>query len=175
LIGEAARARFGDAIRETRIEHGVEALAVEPARVVDLLRFLRDEPDLAFAMLLDVTAVDGLQRPWPERFRVVYHLYSPSRNERVRVIAALPNDAPLEVPSAFALWKNADWLERETFDQYGIAFAGHPNLVRLLNHKDFVGHPLRKDYDIKKGQWLSEPDALLDQLEKARAGLLPDN
>ncbi len=173
-IGEAARARLADAIRATRNEHGIEVLEVDPARVADVLRFLRDEPDLAFAMLLDVTAIDGLSLGWPERFRVVYHLYSLSRNERAKVVASVPEENP-EVASVHGLWKSADWLERETWDQYGIVFIGHPNLVRLLNHKDFVGHPLRKDYDIKKGQWLSEPDDLMDQLEKARNGLLPDN
>jgi len=173
VIGEAARARLGDAVRETRAEHGIEVLLVHPARVTDVLRFLRDDPALAFVMLLDVTATDGIQLGWPERFRVAYHLYSMVRNERVRVIANLPEAKP-ELPSAFGMWKSADWLERETYDQYGIVFTGHPNLVRLLNHKDFAGHPLRKDYDIKKGQWLSEPDDLMDQLEKARAGLLAD-
>lgn len=174
MIGDAARARLGVAIRETRVENGMEVVEVEPARVPELLAFLRDDPALAFAMLLDVTAIDGLHLSWPERFRVVYHLYSFASNVRVRVVARLSSDAP-EVPSIHALWKNANWLERETYDQYGVHFTGHPNLVRILNHKDFEGHPLRKDYDIKKGQWLAEPDDLLDQLEKARRGLLPDN
>lgn len=173
MARDTARARLGDAVRETRVEHGLEVLVVDPARILDALALLRDDPDLAFTMLLDVTAIDGLHLGWPERFRVVYHLYSMDRNERVRVVAPVPDERP-ELPSAHALWKNANWLERETWDQYGIAFLGHPNLVRLLNHKDFVGHPLRKDYDIKKGQWLNEPDDLLDQLEKARQGILTD-
>jgi NADH/F420H2 dehydrogenase subunit C len=173
LIADAARARLGGAIREARVEHRIEVLDVDPARACDVLVWLRDDPALAFTMLLDVTAIDGLDLGWTERFRVVWHLYSMSRNERVRVVASVPEERP-EVPSVFGLWKSADWLERETFDQYGIVFTGHPNLVRLLNHKDFVGHPLRRDYDIKKGQWLSEPDDLMDQLAKARAGILPE-
>lgn len=172
-IGETARARFGDAIRATHSERGMEAIDVLPDALTDLLLFLRDDPDLAFAMLLDITAIDGLDLGWPERFKVVYVLYSLARNERVKVTARVPAEAPA-VPSVFGIWKSADWLERETWDQYGVVFEGHPNLVRLLNHRDFEGHPLRRDYDIKKGQWLSEPDDLLDQLEKARRGLLPD-
>lgn len=171
---DAARAAVGDALLAEEVEHGTPVLMVRPDAAVNLLRALRDEPSLAYIMLLDVTAVDGLDLGWLPRFQVVWHLYSFLRNERIRVIAAVPESDP-RVPSAFALWKSADWLERETWDQYGIVFDGHPNLVRLLNHKDFVGHPLRRDYDIKKGQWLTVPDDLLDQLEKARAGLLPDN
>jgi NADH/F420H2 dehydrogenase subunit C len=173
-VSEAVSLRLADAIRSTRREHGLDVLEVGPARVPQVLRFLRDEPGLEFTMLLDVTAIDGLALGWAERFRVVYHLYSISRNERAKVVASVPEADPA-VPTVSDLWKSADWLERETWDQYGIVFTGHRNLVRLLNHKDFSGHPLRKDYDIKKGQWLSEPDDLMDQLEKARSGLLPDN
>ena len=173
MIGETVQARFGDATLATRIECGTEVVEVAPAAIPQVLAFLRDDAELAFVMLLDVTAIDGVRLEWRERFRVVYHLYSLLRNERVRVIASVPEDRAV-VPTVFSLWKSADWLERETWDQYGIVFEGHPNLVRLLNHKDFVGHPLRKDYDIKKGQWLSEPDDLLDQLEKARQGILSE-
>jgi NADH/F420H2 dehydrogenase subunit C len=170
-IETAVRARL--APRGARTEHGIEVLEVEPATAREALRFLRDEPGLAFTMLLDITATDGLQLGWPDRFRVAYTLYSIARNERVRVVASVPEDGP-GIPSVHDLWKNANWLERETWDQYGVVFTGHPNLVRILNHKDFVGHPLRKDYDIKKGQWLAEPDDLMGELEKARRGLLPD-
>jgi NADH:ubiquinone oxidoreductase subunit C len=160
VIGEKIQASFGDAVLSTRSECGMEVVEVTRAAIPKVLAFLDSDPDLAFTMLLDVTAVDGLRLGWRDRFRVVYHLYSLARNERVRVVASVP--------------ESADWLERETWDQYGIVFEGHPNLVRLLNHKEFVGHPLRKDYDIKKGQWLSEPDDLLDQLEKARQGILSE-
>lgn len=172
MVGEKVKS-LGDAVRAVEVEHGLPLVRVRADAVPDCLRLLRDDPELAFLVLLDVTAVDGLELGWPERFRVVYTLYSPLRNERAKVLASLAPENP-EVPSIFGMWKNADWLERETWDQYGIVFRGHPNLVRLLNHKEFVGHPLRRDYDIKKGQWLSEPDDLLDQLEKARRGLLPE-
>jgi len=174
VIGEKAQARLGDAVIAVRSECGMEVIDARAAAVREVLAFLRDDPELAFVMLLDITAVDGLGLRWSERFRVAYHLYSLARNERVKVVVSLGGEPPV-VPSIFGMWKSADWLERETWDQYGVVFDGHPNLVRLLNHKDFVGHPLRKDYDIKKGQWLSQPDDLLDQLEKARAGLLPEN
>jgi NADH/F420H2 dehydrogenase subunit C len=169
-----AKTRVPEALLAHQREHDMEVLVVRPDATRDLLAFLRDDPELAFALLLDVTAVDGLDLGWGERFHVVYYLYSLLRNERVKVVAAVSEQNPV-VPSVHEIWKSANWLERETWDQYGIVFEGHPNLVRLLNHKDFVGHPLRRDYDIKKGQWLSETDDLLDQLEKARQGLLPDN
>jgi NADH/F420H2 dehydrogenase subunit C len=171
-VAEAIQATFGDAELDTGAECGIEVLRILPAAVPDVLAMLRDDDRLAFTMLLDVTAVDGLRLGWPERFKVCYHLYSFLTNERVKIVAFVAEGQA--VPSVFGMWKSADWLERETWDQYGIVFEGHPNLVRLLNHKEFVGHPLRKDYDIKKGQWLSEPDDLLDQLEKARQGILPE-
>ncbi len=174
MIGEKTQARFGEAVLAIRNECGTEVIDARPGIVRELLAFLRDDAELAFVMLLDITATDGLALNWPERFHVAYHLYSLARNERVKVVVAVSEENPV-VPSLFGIWKCADWLERETWDQYGVVFDGHPNLERLLNHKDFVGHPLRRDYDIKKGQWLSEPDDLFGQLEKARRGILPEN
>jgi NADH-quinone oxidoreductase subunit C len=132
----------------------------------EIMRFLRDEPTLQFAMLLDVVGVDYLAYPGHrgERYAVLYPLKSLTFRHRVTIKVTVDEDACV-VPSIHELFKSADWAERETWDQYGIVFAGHPNLKRLLNHHEFVGHPLRKDYPCQKRQKLSTNDQMLDQLE----------
>ncbi len=145
---------------------GDPVFRVAPENVRPVLQFLRDR--CGFDLLLDITAVDGLELPRKERFDVVYNMRPSLSGERVRV-QVYPPEEDLALDSVSDLWASANWAEREVFDQYGVRFRGHPNLKRILNHKDFVGHPLRKDYDIKKGQWLSEPDDLMDELERARA------
>src|SRR3954452_19996685 len=99
-----------------------------------------------FDQLCDITAVDYLHYPEArDRFGLVYILVSTTTGERVYVKTFL-NEPDLTVPSAFPLWKGADWMEREVYDMFGIEFAGHPDLRRILMPEGFVGHPLRKDY-----------------------------
>jgi NADH-quinone oxidoreductase subunit C len=135
-------------------------------RLREVVRFLRDEPTLQFAILLDVVGVDYLAYPGHrgERYAVLYPLKSLAFRHRVTLKVMVDEDACV-VPSLHDLYKSADWAERETWDQYGIVFAGHPNLKRLLNHHEFVGHPLRKDYPCQKRQKLSTNDPMVDQLE----------
>jgi NADH-quinone oxidoreductase subunit C len=110
---------------------------------------LRDHPELRFEMLTDLTAVDYHGRE--PRFEVIYQLYSITNNHRLRVRVPAPEDDPT-VPSAVAVWKSANWAERETFDMFGIRFTGHPDLRRILMYPEFVGHPLRKDYPLNQRQ-----------------------
>ena len=110
---------------------------------------LRDHPELRFEMLTDLTAVDYHGRE--PRFEVIYQLYSITNNHRLRVRVPVPEDDPT-VPTAVAVWKSANWAERETFDMFGIRFAGHPDLRRILMYPEFVGYPLRKDYPLNKRQ-----------------------
>ena len=124
-----------------------------------MLAHCREAPELAFEMLMDLTAVDYSRYPGREdgpRFEVVYHLYSLTHNHRVRIKVPVGEDDPV-VPSATRLWPIADWMEREVWDMFGIRFAGHPNLRRLLLYDSFVGHPLRKDYPINRRQPLIGP------------------
>jgi NADH-quinone oxidoreductase subunit C len=102
-----------------------------------------------FDLLTDVTAVDYLHYPdAKDRFGLVYILTNTTTGDRVYVKTFL-NEPDLSVPSAFSLWKGADWMEREVYDMYGIEFAGHPDLRRILMPEGFVGHPLRKDYPLR--------------------------
>ena len=155
------RDRFGGAIVETH-EHGGDAtLVVERAALIDVLRFCRDAPVLAFDVLMDLTAVDYAKYPGREdgpRFEVVYHLYSLGHNHRLRVKTRVDEDAA-EVPTAVDLWAIANWFEREVWDMFGVRFAGHPDPRRLLMYEEFVGHPLRKDYPINRRQPLIGPQA----------------
>jgi NADH-quinone oxidoreductase subunit C len=143
-----------DAVRDTHARLGDATAQVDPGRILDVLRFLRDDPDLEFDMLMDVTAVDYLgQEP---RFELVYHLYASTVHHRVRIKARV-SEADAEIDSAVSLWPSANWLEREVYDMYGIRFRDHPDLRRLLLYDEFEGHPLRKDYPKEKRQPLVGP------------------
>ena len=121
----------------------------------EFFQFLRDDSELAFNFLMDITAVDYLSKK-NERFEVVYHFYSLKHNHRLRV--KIPVSA--EDCNAYSItpyWKTANWYEREIWDMYGIKFRNHPNLRRILLYEEFKGHPLRKDYPINKRQPLIGP------------------
>jgi NADH-quinone oxidoreductase subunit C len=158
-ILDRLRSRFGAAVVETHAHRGDHTVVVERTAIGDVLRFCRDETDLAFDMLGDLTAVDYLKFPGREdgpRFEVVYHLYSVAHNHRIRLKAHVDEDDPV-MPTAVALWPIANWLEREVWDMFGIRFDGHPDPRRLLLYEEFVGHPLRKDYPINRRQPLIGP------------------
>jgi len=143
-----------DAVQETHARLGDATARVDRERIEDVLAFLRDDPELEFEMLTDLTAVDYLgEQP---RFEVVYHLYSVAHNHRVRVKVRVPEDEPA-IASAVPLYASANWMEREVFDLYGIHFDGHPDLRRILLYDEFEGHPLRKDYPKEKRQPLLGP------------------
>lgn len=113
-------------------------------QIVEACRWLRDEA--GFEMLIDETAVDY----WPQekpRFRLIYHLRSISRNEIICLSVGLDGNEPI-APTLFDIFPNADYYERELWDLFGIRFAGHPDLRRILMPHDWVGHPLRKDYPL---------------------------
>jgi NADH-quinone oxidoreductase subunit C len=155
------RDRFGAAVVETHEHRGDATAVVDRAALLDALRFCRDELALRFDVLMDLTAVDYSRYPGREdgpRFEVVYHLYSLGHNHRLRLKTRVEED-DAEVPSAVGLWPIADWFEREVWDMFGVRFAGHPDLRRLLLYEEFVGHPLRKDYPINRRQPLIGPAA----------------
>lgn len=131
----------------------------------DVIRFLRDDERIRCDLLLDLTVVDYLAFPgWrEERYGVVYLLRSVAFKHRIR-LKVLVDEGDETMPTISDLYQIADWAEREAWDQYGIRFEGHPNLKRILNHHEFVGHPLRKDYPVQKRQHLSINDPMLDEL-----------
>lgn len=142
--------KFPSEVTAHHAAHGDETAVVKAGRLVEICTFLRDDPSTSFEMLTDLTAVDYLGQKEP-RFEVVLHLYSLSKNHRLRLKVEVPEETP-EVPSVLSVWKSANWMEREAYDLYGIQFLGHPDLRRILLYPEFEGHPLRKDYDTEKRQ-----------------------
>ena len=158
-ILDTLRVRFGDAVVETHAHRGDSTAVVDRAALAAVLRFCRDEPGLAFDVLMDLTAVDDLRFPGREdgpRFEVVYHLYSLAENHRLRLKVRVDEDDAV-VPTASGVWAIANWLEREVWDMFGVRFDGHPDPRRLLMYEEFSGHPLRKDYPINRRQPLIGP------------------
>ncbi|MBI4587874.1 MAG: NADH-quinone oxidoreductase subunit C [Candidatus Rokubacteria bacterium] len=152
-------ATFGSGIVESHDHRGDHTAVVERSAIRDVLAFCRDDPDLRFDVLMDLTALDYLKYPGREfgpRFEVVYHLYSLPHNHRLRLKVRVDDEGAV-VPSAVSLWPIANWFEREVWDMFGIRFDGHPDLRRLLMYEEFQGHPLRKDYPVNKRQPLIGP------------------
>ena len=162
-VSRRVRDRFPEAVLTTHQFRGDDTVVVRREAVKEVARFLRDDPAMAFNVLMDLTAVDYLRYPERQdppgpttRFEVVYHLYSLEHGHRVRVKVPVGEGDPM-VESLTDLWPAADWFEREVWDMFGIQFLGHPNLKRLLMYEEFQGHPLRKDYPVNKRQPLIGP------------------
>ena len=127
-----------------------------------ILRLKKDED---YTILLDIAGIDYLKFPdtTPSRFALVYVLRSSDFKKEITV-KTFVSDETLSLDSIYDIFASANWAEREAYDQYGIKFLNHPNLKRVLNHKQFIGHPLRKDYTITKGQICTETDDLMDEM-----------
>lgn len=122
---------------------------VPPDRLVEVMRFLHDDPRCAFEQLCDLTCVDYLNFPKArDRYGVTYSLLSITKGHRLWA-KCFVNDPNPEVPSVTSIWKGADWLEREVWDMFGVKFTGHPDLRRILTWEGFKAHPLRKDYPLR--------------------------
>jgi len=118
-------------------------LNVDAAAVVEVCRYLRDDPDSQFEVLSDLTALD---LPKEDKLQVVYHLFSYSKRHQIVLKADLPREGTPTIATLEGVWKVANWQEREVFDLFGIMFEGHTDLRRIMLPEDWIGHPLRKDY-----------------------------
>lgn len=141
-LGDSIAAALPGAVERVSVDFGELNVVANAARILDVLTHLRDAPDCLFVNLIDITGVDYPQRE--KRFDVVYHALSPRHNKRIRVKAAVGEDET--IASAIPVWPSANWFEREAYDMFGILFADHPDLRRLLTDYGFDGHPLRKDF-----------------------------
>lgn len=138
--------RFGREIRESSFRDN-RRFVVPQDKVYPVLEFLKRER--GFDMLAEMTAVDYLEYEGAtDRFGVVYVLVNTTTGERV-IVKTFVNPPEPELPSAYPLWRSADWLEREVWDMFGIRFRGHPDLRRILMPEEFTAFPLRKDYPLK--------------------------
>lgn len=148
-IAALIKEKFGEkAIKEVRTQILQPYLVINESNLEEVALFLRDDERLFFDMLSCVTGVDNGEEV--RTMEVIYHLYSIPYNNRltIKVIVeriALSDGMP-EVPSLCQVWKSANWMERETYDMFGIRFVGHPDLRRILMPADWEGFPLRKDY-----------------------------
>ncbi|NPA90997.1 MAG: NADH-quinone oxidoreductase subunit D [Chloroflexi bacterium] len=147
-VVETLRQRFPDAVLATEEFRGDQVVTVRADRLLDVARFLRDDPELRFNYLVDVTSYDRLHLGETPRFATVYQLHSMPYNRRLRLLVPVPNDTNPVVPSVVELWPGANWMEREIYDLMGIRFQGHPDLRRILLPHNWDGHPLRKDYPL---------------------------
>jgi NADH-quinone oxidoreductase subunit C len=153
--------KFGGRIKSKKLDTIDPFVVIEPADLVEVCRFLRDDPRLRFEFLNCISGVDYLELDpkkapkagFEPHFEVVYHFSSFTHKHRLVLKLILPRwkdnkagELP-EVPSVTSLWKTADWHEREVYDLAGVWFTGHPDLRRILTSEDWVGHPLRKDYE----------------------------
>jgi NADH-quinone oxidoreductase subunit C len=138
------REKLGEAVLDSVVAYGELTVQVAPADIVKAATFLRDDAKCRFVSIIDVSGADYPYRA--QRFDVVYHLLSPTRNLRIRL--KVHADEETVVPSVTGVWPGADWFERETYDLYGVLFSGHPDLRRILTDYGFEGHPLRKDFPL---------------------------
>jgi NADH-quinone oxidoreductase subunit C len=171
-LGESIKTALSGAVAEYAVAFDQLTITVDAAKIVEVVKFLRDDPSCRFVSIIDVTAVDYPGRE--KRFDVIYHFLSPTLNERIRVRAEA--DETTQVPSIIDTFPGADWFERECYDLYGVIFTGHPDMRRLLTDYGFEGHPLRKDfpltgfvevrYDDQEKRVLYEPVRLNQEFRK---------
>ena len=157
------KAVFGDRILATSDFRGDDEAIVAPKDWLEVARFLRDDVDCAMDHWLDLTAVDYPERADHPRFDVLYWVRSMKHNHRVRIRTRVGEDDGLA--SIVDVWAGANWSEREVFDMFGVKFAGHPDLRRILMYEEFEGFPLRKDYAISQVQPLV-PYRKVEDIEK---------
>lgn len=154
-IADSIKTQFPEEVVDIVDHHGQVGVLLRPGQIVAILRWLRDTEGLCMDHLRALCGVDNKKRhcPYPERFEVVYQLYSTSLRHEIRLRVLLP-EKNAHVESAVPLWEGANWLEREVFDMFGICFDNHPNLTRVLLPDDWEGHPLLKEYPLKgRGEW----------------------
>ncbi|MEQ9144646.1 MAG: NADH-quinone oxidoreductase subunit C [Parvibaculaceae bacterium] len=143
-LGEHVAAGLADEVSSFQVARGELTVEARADKIVRVLKFLRDDPACHFSVLIDICGADHPERA--KRFDVVYHLLSMHQNQRIRVKVEVDEETP--VPTVTPVFPAANWFEREAFDMYGILFAEHPDLRRILTDYGFTGHPLRKDFPV---------------------------
>lgn len=146
---------FGDRISVTSEPYGFLTFETSAENISDVLRFLKEDKELKFNYLTDITGIH-----YPEQklsIGVIYHLHSLSNNVRVRIKVFIDGDAP-HISTATNLWEGANWMERETYDFFGIIFDGHPNLVRVLNVDDMTVFPMRREHPLEDPNRVDKKD-----------------
>ncbi len=164
LIVEKLKEKFPEEVLDIKEFRGQVSVTLKKEKILDIFRFLHNDPDLFFDYLVDVCGADYLGKK-EKRFEVVYHIYSIKHRHALRIKAEVAGDNP-SIDSVVAIWVGANWHEREAYDMYGIVFNGHPDLRRILLPEDWEGYPLRKDYPVKGPE--KEWPGFLDVLDRAK-------
>jgi len=155
LVISRLHGEFGEAVASIGEPYGLLTVEVRPDRITDVLRFVKEDPELRFNYLTDIT---GVHYPKQEReFCVVYHVHNMLRNLRLRLKVYLHGPEPA-IATATVLWNAANWMERETYDFFGIRFEGHPDLRRILNMDDMEVFPMRKEYPLEDPNRVDKKD-----------------
>jgi NADH-quinone oxidoreductase subunit C len=152
-VVDRLRERFPGALGDVAEFRGEITVVIAKDALLDVARFLRDDPEAAFDMLTVVTGTHYLGRD--HDYEVLYHLYSLPRNHRLRLTVRLREGET--VPSVVPIWPGANWPEREAYDLVGVRFSGHPDLRRIIMPEDYPDHPLRKDFDVEGGPAEARP------------------
>lgn len=156
LVVSRLKERFEESIHEPIEPHGLLTLQTDKENIIAVLEFLKKDEELQFSYLTDITAVHYPEQELP--FAVVYHLHNLVQNLRIRIKVYLGGKQP-SIPSATVLWNGANWMERETYDFFGIQFKGHPDLRRILNVDDMEAFPLRKEHPLEDPNRVDKKDA----------------
>lgn len=144
-ISEKINERVPGSVEQSELLYDFPAITVKKDQVHEVLSFLKNDPEMNFIFLTDLT---GMQTADEKHLGVIYHLHDLQKNRRVRIKTFFSIDKP-EIPTATDLWLGANWMERETFDFFGIRFKGHPNLKRILNVDEMDIFPLRKEFPLE--------------------------
>ena len=169
-VARTVQEKLPEAIQEVRTFRGETTLVVKPQALLPVARLLKEDPDLGFRYLSDLSAVDYPERP--QRFEVNYHLVNLQTDQQVRLKVSVGGETPT-LPSVTSVWSGANWQEREVYDMFGIAFEGHPDLRRILMPHFWKGHPLRKDYPLggEEVRFTQNKDTVVPQPPEWRKGL----
>jgi NADH-quinone oxidoreductase subunit C len=154
-IVASLQSKFAEQVKIEGEPHGLLTIQVKPEDILTVLGFLKEDPALSFGFLTDITAVHYPEMDRP--FCVVYHLHSWTNRVRIRVKSFLDGKQPT-IASATALWDGANWMERETYDFYGVRFTGHPDLRRILNVDDMEAFPMRKEFPLEDPNRVDKKD-----------------
>ncbi|WP_411273526.1 NADH-quinone oxidoreductase subunit C [Daejeonella sp.] len=152
---QSLTARFGERITVPTEPFGLLTFGTSAENISDVLAFLKNDTELKFNYLTDIT---GIHFPEEElSIGVIYHLHSLYNNIRVRIKVFLDGNSPM-IPTATTLWEGANWMERETYDFFGVIFEGHPNLIRILNVDEMTVFPMRREYPLEDPNRVDKKD-----------------
>jgi NADH-quinone oxidoreductase subunit C len=154
IIGLIA-AKFGDTVQIAGEPYGLLTIETTREQIIDVLTFLKEDATLKFGFLTDITAIHIPELE--KQTGVIYHLHSLQNNIRIRIKVFLA-DGDVHIPSATVLWDGANWMERETYDFFGVDFTGHPDLRRILNVDDMTVFPMRREYPLEDPNRVDKKD-----------------